>query len=589
MSFSFLKTIRILAVSIFVTHSVHAEPPDFAAWWISNYGVLTAKEDSRVKRAEQVFERVSNAADKKGNRLPGLIVIKASGDPYAEAIQDGTVVLTQGALNICYQAVSTEVGDARLAFVLGHELAHLAKDDFWHGVAFMNSRKYQQNRSTATSIEKLFFETTEITPETAKKKEEIKVKELQADSYGVLYMTMAGYDPRVLLAPDGKEFLKYWAEQITGQVAYTDQTHGSPSERISFVEGQMQAVVDELEFFSFGVRLYELGRHSDAIQMLGKFVQSFFSREVLNNIGLCYFERAMQSLENCDLALATSFRFATAIDNETFAARFKTRGSSTLDQSPCLKEDPFRSYVAAAIRYLEQAVEKDHTHVSSRLNLSSTQIVSGEYSKALGTLDDGLNFDPNHPGLLNNKGIALFLFGNANNIETSGEAARILEKADVPGIFRRDVLYNLSAINRLLGRSSAADGFHKRFEREEISLIDKNRPPGVSRVSVTPKSPVPLGSREHAKTSLAGFVRKDFSIGSLNGSIYTKDDTRVLVLGSSVELVETKTANVSGILRTEGKPLQAFHHKTGSTFIYSNWGIDTGSGDSGKIFFFKSN
>jgi len=48
------------------------------------------------------------------------------------ALKDGTILLSQKGMEICYQAEDKNIGDARVAFVLGHEMAHLGNDDFWH-------------------------------------------------------------------------------------------------------------------------------------------------------------------------------------------------------------------------------------------------------------------------------------------------------------------------------------------------------------------------------------------------------------------------------------------------------------------------
>ena len=102
---------RKIAISLsflfLIASSAYADnPKDFAAWWIKNYGVVDFKIDPLAAPAEKVFERVAAASDKRGNRSPRLIIIKAIGDPYAQAIKDGTVILTQGGLKICYQGVT---------------------------------------------------------------------------------------------------------------------------------------------------------------------------------------------------------------------------------------------------------------------------------------------------------------------------------------------------------------------------------------------------------------------------------------------------------------------------------------------------
>ena len=49
----------------------------------------------------------------------------------AFVVAEGSIVLSQKALDIINHQADAALADARLAFVLGHELAHLAGTDFW--------------------------------------------------------------------------------------------------------------------------------------------------------------------------------------------------------------------------------------------------------------------------------------------------------------------------------------------------------------------------------------------------------------------------------------------------------------------------
>jgi len=47
------------------------------------------------------------------------------------ALRDGNIVLWRSAIDASYSRSKDEF-EARLAFILGHELGHLANDDYWH-------------------------------------------------------------------------------------------------------------------------------------------------------------------------------------------------------------------------------------------------------------------------------------------------------------------------------------------------------------------------------------------------------------------------------------------------------------------------
>lgn len=131
-----IQSIILLLCLIFTTVPTYPSdhPADHASWWIKRYGEVKSTENRFVERATKVFERVLAASDKYG--LPKLVIVKTQGNPWAIAVRDGSAIVSEGALNLCYKGVSEEKGDARLAFVLGHELSHLAKNDFWHSFAF---------------------------------------------------------------------------------------------------------------------------------------------------------------------------------------------------------------------------------------------------------------------------------------------------------------------------------------------------------------------------------------------------------------------------------------------------------------------
>ncbi|WP_130470746.1 M48 family metalloprotease [Candidatus Magnetaquicoccus inordinatus] len=95
------------------------------------YGVVERSANPQVERAQQIFARVQDVADRRANRIPQLTVVNQVEQPWAFTLPDGHILLSLGAVQLCYRHVGQNEGDARLAFVLGHELAHLGNNDFW--------------------------------------------------------------------------------------------------------------------------------------------------------------------------------------------------------------------------------------------------------------------------------------------------------------------------------------------------------------------------------------------------------------------------------------------------------------------------
>ena len=105
-------------------------------------GQSSANDHPLAAKAHDVFARVAAAADKPGDRYPTLVIAPEKIDIWAKSLEDGRVVLSQRALEVCYHGVSDQVWSARLAFIIGHEIAHLAKGDFWHNAVSEFMERY---------------------------------------------------------------------------------------------------------------------------------------------------------------------------------------------------------------------------------------------------------------------------------------------------------------------------------------------------------------------------------------------------------------------------------------------------------------
>ncbi len=208
-------------------------------------------------------------------------------DIWAKCLEDGQIVLSQKSLEVCYHGVSDQVGSARLAFIIGHEIAHLAKGDFWHNAVSEFMGRYDSEEKGLKELNKIVrdFET-------------IKVRELRADSYGLLYAFMAGYDPDVIVNRTDTNFFREWANQLSGRIAYNDKLYPSTKQRANFLLGYLENIKMQIAVFELGLRFYQKGDYDEALECLTYFRRQFPCREVFNNIGLIYYQKAFNSLAN---------------------------------------------------------------------------------------------------------------------------------------------------------------------------------------------------------------------------------------------------------------------------------------------------
>lgn len=508
---------------------------DYGDYWVSVYGALSEADYPLVSRVQQVFDRVMAAADKRGNRFPKLVILRYTGEPWAISLKDGTVLLTQKAVEICYQDADKTTGDARMAFVLGHELAHLAKDDFWHIAAFETVQKFSSDQQSARELLEL-LQKTENVINTAHAREIIKKKELEADSYGLLYASMAGYDPKIIVDNNGKNFFREWAGQIIGELAYTDDFHPDfhpdPGQRATFLLSNMKSVSSDLDIFHLGARLCQLGRHEDALVFLNAFKEKFPCREVFNNIGLIHYQVAIKAMAGCSREKAYQYRLSTILDRETRAERFRAACGKAMFKQ--------------AIRHLKLACEKDSLYSPARVNLSSAFIMAGRYSEAMTVLDEVLKTDKDDPKAMNNRAIAMYLLGPSIKVDMFQQASETLRYVIRKYPDFSDPYYNLGRIQAERERNAGfrhtwkkyldleSEGVHADIARDALGIKRTNA--GNKKpyeLSLTESVPVRPGDiNEKTEKQLAKLTRHPLELGGIFGDYYSGDGILVLVMNA---------------------------------------------------------
>jgi len=564
------------------------------SWWIEKYGVVDKGYDLLAARAEMIFQRVSMASDKTGKCIPRLLIIKGGGRPWVTSIRDGSVILTHGALRVCYKGVSKENGDSRLAFVLGHELAHLSKDEYWHAFAFADL----DGKEISKELEDQLEEIRDISRDKSVADEMFKEKELQADSYGMISMASAGYDPGAIIDNDNINFFEDWIAQTKRNITYEDSQHPDPKVRAEFLRLRLDDVVKLLDCFTFGVTLYQIGRYEDAILLFDTFREQFPGREVFSNLGLSYYQIAIKALSFCDADLPYRFKLSTFIDPETYAVKLRGFG-----ESDCFKDKVFLRYIKRALEYLKLAVDKDHTYLPARINMSSALIMAGEYSRAISVTEEVLRIDRENAEALNNNAVALYLYGLSNNIEgASDNAIEIMRK--VVGLNHNfgNPVYNIATIYSEEGKDASASDTWKAFLKIESTGDFANvarRNLGIElkendvAASLTGPEP-PFKPGEEIKGELEKMLGKmkvrEFSIGGSTIEIYEENDLRILARDFIVEVIEKvydKGVRTEEFKTEYGKPLRVMNKYGGAILIYDDFAVDVIDEKVRKVIYFK--
>jgi len=321
--------------------------------------------DTFASSVKQVFSRVCTASDKKENRFPSLFITDQQ-ELSSCVFETGEIQISKGTLNYLYQKhIPIEVSEARLAFILGHEMAHAAYHSFKKNT-FMNMNK------------------------TVLQKQMAKI-ELEADRYGILFATFAGFQPEFIIDYNGTNFIQEW--EIINQLSHytTMNSHPNPFSR----KKQLQTIAKEtkmsLDLFHAATKLYIIGRFREALACLKKFAVFYPSREVFNNIGTCYLQLYIQQYNPLN-----QFVLPAMIDTKSRADLFKYRTRYHSDA------------LVSAKKYFDKAIKRDPYYLVSGINLSTTFLLMEDTNNAKAILKPLVKKIKN-PHIHNNYAILLWI------------------------------------------------------------------------------------------------------------------------------------------------------------------------------------
>jgi hypothetical protein len=376
------RVVLLFVLTLSAFH-VHAKLNSEVAFYIDTYGELSAKQDPLVAEAQQVFKRVLSTADRNSKRLAKLVVINNNTRAWAIALPAGHIVLSRQVLDIVHRNADTDLAQARLAFVLGHELAHLSNDDFWHHEV----ESFMQNTADAQKIAKFINQHFEA-----------RQAELAADDKGYIYAAMAGYSVDRLLPgrklgqstenrqSTGQDFFTFWMQQTNTKIS---PSHPEAKDRAELLRQRLYHVNQKLAFFRFGTRLANFGYCNDAIYFLKEFQKVFPGRTVLNNLGLCFLQQARSQMQQQQLAF---YWLPLTLDTRSRASAL-TRGSIANLQVPKqflknyrTESDAVAGYLEDAVKVLSLAVEKDPLYVPAKINLAIAYLYQGKPHQARAVL-----------------------------------------------------------------------------------------------------------------------------------------------------------------------------------------------------------
>lgn len=314
------------------------------------YGLLDLNTMPNVRK---VFDKVLSVADKNDKYWPKLAIINDSKTSSIFVLTDGHIVISKKALDTIYKNVSTQHGDARLAFVIGHELAHLASDDFWNNEISSALISLSNQKTLNLNIDK---------------SAERQKKELKADDFGFLYAAIAGYPVDKLLKSNSQkdDFLTFWTKEVNSK---GDLNYPEPKYRSDLLRLRLAEKLESIDYFDLGIRLAHFGYYGEAIQLFTKFQKEFPSREVFNNLAFCYLAHAISLMHPNH---AYYYWMPIVSDTRTLASKLAIESTSRgFNYDAYVKYNPkIQNLLGNAIIYLNKSIEKDPHYIPAYVNLA---------------------------------------------------------------------------------------------------------------------------------------------------------------------------------------------------------------------------
>ena len=354
------------------------------------------------------------------------VTIVESDEVGAWALPGGFVILTDSFYRMCKT-------DDELASILGHEIAHIIQGHV------NNPMEGKLQDQYADAIHNLGLEVgLAFTDEYAAVSAEgmvnmvTKQKELDADKYGILYTTLAGYDVNASL-----DIIDKAVEEGEGR------HHPSKEVRMEKLNERIGEFIRSTDYFHAGVQYFKEGNLDYATKAFRSFLQVFPSREVHNNLGVIWYLKAHRALPMGKISTAKTIQ----IDTETLADNIVLRGSSG--------ERTFKRYLHKAEKRFKGAIERDDEYAAGYFNLSCVYDDLGEYALSKVYLEKAKRYGYSVPDCQNTLASILIHEGELD------EAEQILNGIpDVPESF-----FNLGVVSLKRSDRKRAKEFFNEYER----------------------------------------------------------------------------------------------------------------------------
>jgi len=410
-------------------------------YWLSHYEQVTTGKNFDV--AQAVFDEITRVADNPTNAVYALYIFADLPLMQVFALGDGSIVLPLRTIKLCL--ADKKAGRARLAFILGHEVGHLVRRDYWMLDHIRKCLINSNQQGIKPDLERL--------KETVEWDFNDKIRqaiETEADKSGILYASLAGYDVDSIFA-----FIPEYY-RAAGIDIHGDVSSNSIQARLGAMKERLGVAVKYIYLFDFGVRLYAIGEYDAAIECFSKFLTQYPSREVFNNLGLCYYQKA--------LALFAMWNPKAVQTNPNFVFKMTPQ----VDPISRLRAAPQKKHIAhyeremkkalnRGIENLEKAKKSDPGYAATYNNLGCAYLLKQEIEFAIGNLKKAIELKPFYKEAQNNLGVCYAASGDSVNAMKSFLAASRISHS------YGDPVFNLGQLLCMAHRRDKAVSYFERY------------------------------------------------------------------------------------------------------------------------------
>ena len=321
--------------------------------YIDIYNSITMSEFPELSRVKDIHRKLTGTIGSNKAQRSELFVIDTVGHPWAVALSDNSIVMTKGAIDRMYKDSNMELGDARVAFVLGHELSHLDTDDLFHHRAFVANHSGRQLKKSKSRME----------------------EELRADLKGYTYATIAGYRTDLLIGGE-TDFFRTWLSQIAGT---ENSTHPDIETRRQFLEKGFNHILKSVPYYKYATALAHFGHYKDSQLLLEDHLNQVETQEAYNNLGYVHIQRA-RALMPPDIAYR--YWIPTLLEPGN---KLDLRRTLFVESIPEQALDHLR----IAEKMLNYAIDMDESNLTSYINLAAVYLyLPNKLHRAYAAIED---------------------------------------------------------------------------------------------------------------------------------------------------------------------------------------------------------